>query len=135
MLSHNASFTSGTIIMKLISNRHFGLLILLLAADGLLFGLTDATKVPAAVVMLGVILICATFGYLIYGSLSMLRLYGLPIKRRRQLVVYVTGVFAMLLALQSIGELRPRDAAVLLPLAVIAYLYSIYAKSGEHNRG
>ncbi len=48
--------------------------------------------------------------------------------RKRQARV-LTGLVGGLIALQSIGELGPRDVLVLLPLALIAYLYVSYGKA------
>jgi hypothetical protein len=60
-----------------------------------------------------------------------MKLYGLPIKRKRRLTLYLTGVSSFLIALGSVGELNGKDIVVILPLAVIAYIYINYAKSNE----
>lgn len=72
--------------------------------------------------------------YLItYIVLSFIKLYGLPIKRKQRLSWYITGVMSMLVALQSIGELGSKDIIVVLPLAVIGYVYINYSGNNERK--
>jgi hypothetical protein len=48
--------------------------------------------------------------------------------RRKQLVAgYLTAALAIMVALQSVGEMGGWDFWVLLPLAILAYFYSSYA--------
>jgi hypothetical protein len=102
----------------------FGLLVL----DGIIFNLTNAHSAPAYVLMVGFILLVATFYYLLYGLLAFARLYGLSFKRKRFLAGYLTVLTGFLVALRSIGELNSRDLLVLLPLVVVGYAYSLYGK-------
>lgn len=102
----------------------------LLLVGGLLFGGTNASSVPAIIVGAGFILLSILFYYLAYGVIRLVELHGLPIKRKRRLATSLMGIFSSLVALQSIGELSPRDVLVLLPLVIVAYLYSFYS-AGE----
>lgn len=120
-------------IGKFIKNRHVLRLTGLLAADGLLFAGSDVAKVPSFIVMVGFLLLAVTLYYFIYAGLGVTGVYGLKIRGRRQLALYLTMITAGLIALQSIGQLGQRDVTVLLPLAIIAYLYSAYAKTARRN--
>jgi hypothetical protein len=98
-------------------------------ADAILFGNTNAASVSSFMVMVGFILLILTFYYLIYGLISLSQLYGIRINRKRQAAIYATSVLGVVVALQSSGELGSRDVWVLLPLAVLGYFYSSYARN------
>jgi hypothetical protein len=114
--------------MRFISNHRRQLTGLagLLIADGIVFGGTDARKVNAAMLIIGFGLLMASVYCLIYGLLAFVRLYGISIRGKRRLAGSFTGLTACLVALQSVGELNPRDVLLLLPLVAIGYLYSFY---------
>src|SRR6267142_5648380 len=97
--------------MRFISNYRRRLVVLagLLIADGVVFGGTDARKVNAAMLIIGFGLLMATVYYLVYGLLAFVKLYGLNIQGKRRLAGSFTGLTACLVALQSVGELNPRD--------------------------
>lgn len=101
----------------------------LLAVDGMIFGLTDPQQVPSFLLAGGFILLAVTLYQVVLALLHAASWYGLPggAHRRKQARV-LTGLVSGLIALQSIGELGPRDVLVLLPLALIAYLYTSYGK-------
>jgi hypothetical protein len=99
--------------------------------DALLFGTTNATKASSFMVMVGFLLLSATFYYLIYGLIKLSGYYGLRIKNKRSLALYISGVTGALIALQSVGQLGPRDFLILLPLLLIGYFYSAYAKKAS----
>lgn len=115
------------LLVGALARRHVRYFIILLGLDMLVFGSSDARKVPSYILIVGFVLLLATVYQAFYGVLSLSRLYGLKLKRRGRFALYLTGVVGILIALQSIGELSPRDVAVLLPLAVIGYLYSSYS--------
>ena len=116
------------VIVKLLARRHIRQLIILLAADSALFGLSNAKNVPSVMLMVGFVLLLATIYQLMYGLLAAIGMYGLRFRRQQRLALSLTGLVGMVVALQTIGELSPRDVVVLLPLAVIAYLYSSYGR-------
>lgn len=95
---------------------------------GLFIG-TDAAKASSFVIILSFILLITTIYYLIYCILGFLKLYGINIKHQKTISIYVTIASGILIALQSIGELGSRDIIVLLPLAILGYFYSSYAKT------
>ena len=116
--------------MKLTSHWHLWKFGGLLAADAVVFSLTNADNVPSFELMVGFLLLAVTFYYLMCSLLNFVRLYGVSIKRKRRLAVAMTGLMSGLVALQSIGELNSHDVVVLLPLMLIGYGYSFYGKNG-----
>jgi hypothetical protein len=114
---------------RTISSPHFWRVSGLLVIDGVIFGLTDPRQVPSFVLAGGFILLAVTLYQIVLALLHAAGWYGLPggAHRKRQARV-LTGLVGGLIALQSIGELGPRDILVLLPLALIAYLYISYSK-------
>lgn len=112
--------------MKYFNGKQARKLVGLVAIDGFIFGLTNARNVPSWGLIVGFLLLVATFYYLISGLLSLTKLYGLVLKRRRRLTVILTGLVSGLVALQSIGELNLFDILVLLPIMAIGYIYSAY---------
>lgn len=116
--------------MKYIKKQHWKY-IGLFSLDAIVFGLTNADTVPSFMMMVAFLLLVATLYYTFRAGFRLVRAYGLTFKRERRIALYLTGVSAGLLALQSIGELGQRDVLILLPLAVLAYLYSSYAKTAR----
>lgn len=120
-------------ITRTIARKRIWQFLVLLLADGFLFGGTNARNVVSYVVVIGFVLVMATLYYVLYGLLTVIRLYGIPIKHKRRLAACLTGLISGLVALQSIGELSQRDILVIVPLACLVYLYSFYGAS-RHDR-
>jgi hypothetical protein len=104
-----------------------------LLADGLLFGDTNAGSANSFVLISGFVLVIATIYQLARALIAAAGLYGLHSGRPRQLAASLTGLVSGLAALQSIGELSPRDVLVLLPLVVLAYLYSSFIRTRQRS--
>lgn len=105
-------------------------LVALLTLDGLFFGLTEPRSVAAPLLMVGFGLIVANLYFMIRGILRMARWYGLSFgSHARRVAAVATGAIGGVVALQSVGQLSPRDVIVLLPFAVIGYLYTSYGQS------
>lgn len=117
--------------MKFIARRPVWQLLGLMFLDGVVFGSTNAGRVPSFMLIVGFILLMVTVYYLIRGLLVVARLYGVSVRHKYQLAGSLTALIGFLVALQSIGELNPRDVVVLLPLAVIGYAYSFYSAAGR----
>lgn len=111
---------------RALTRRHSRQLIILLGLSAFIFGGSDAKNVPSFLLMVGFLMLLGLLYHLSYGLLSLARLYGLKLKNQGRFALYFTGVTGLLIALQSIGELSPRDVVVLLPLAALAYIYSSY---------
>jgi hypothetical protein len=117
--------------MKLIASKHIWKFVGLLVADSVMFSLTNTRSVPSFILIVGFLLLAATFYSLAYALLAFARLYGLSIRRKRRLASAFTGVIAGLIALQSIGELNSRDVLLLLPLVIVGYAYSFYSRTAN----
>ena len=116
-------------MLKLLRRSRFWQGIALLGVDTVFFTVTNPAKVTSSVLMLGFLLMSLSVYYLVGQLLTAVRLYGLSFGRhQRRLAVFATAIIAGLLALQSIGELSARDALVLLPLAVVLYVYLGYGR-------
>jgi hypothetical protein len=119
--------------LKVTHYRHFWQALVVLIADAAFFTRTDASKIAPFLLIVGILLLAVTFYELIYGLLSFARLYGLPIRHKNRLAIYLSGILVLIVALQSIGELTPRDILVLLPLATIGYIYGLYTSTRRRN--
>ncbi len=116
--------------MKVLFNRHFWLVLGLITADSLFFGLTNPARVASFVLIFGFLLLAITLYYIWKGLFAIASWYGLPIRRHnKRLAQLVAGITIGLLALQSIGELSTRDVLVVLPLAIVLYIYTSYGRS------
>jgi hypothetical protein len=101
----------------------------LIIIDVIYFKSVNTNQAPSCMIIIGFVLLVISFFYVIYTLLGLAKLYGLNIRRRKRLSSYITALFGSMIALQSIGQLSPRDVAALLPLAIIGYLYSGYIKT------
>lgn len=105
----------------------------LIILDTVLFTGTNARNVTSFVLIAGFLLLVFTTYQCTRVVLALSALYGLPIgiKRSRRLAGSLSAMISVLVALQSIGELSPRDALVLLPLVILGYLYSFYGRAAQ----
>jgi hypothetical protein len=115
--------------------KKFAPLALVLLLDAILFGSINARTTSSLFLMAGFVLLLATLYYVLRGLLALAGFYGFKVKRPRYLAFYMSGILGCLIALQSIGELGSRDAAVLLPLGLLAYLYTSYGNSSKRLSG
>jgi hypothetical protein len=98
-------------------------------ADLAVFGVTSPHSAPSIVLFIGFLLLAVSFYVLLLGALKLVAWYGVsPGRHRKRFIRLMTGVFSGLVALQSIGELSTRDVLVVLPLALLAYLYLSYGR-------
>jgi hypothetical protein len=94
-----------------------------LVADGLFFSRTNPTVVSSGVLFIGVGLIIATIYLVLRTGLAVLSRYNPWFGRQKRVIVTLTIACALVLALQSIGQLSVRDGVVLVILAVLLYFY------------
>lgn len=120
-------------LTRLIKQIHFWRISCLLVADVLLFGTTNPDSTLSFMLIVGFVLLCTTVYYLLDGLLAFAKLYGLSLKHRKRFIRTMTALFGGLVALQSIGQLSPRDVVVLSPLTVLLYLYIAYSRSTKQN--
>jgi hypothetical protein len=120
-------------LTALIKRLHFWRISSLLAADAVIFGVTNPNDTLSFMLIVGYILLCATIYYLLDGILSLGRLYGVPLKHKKRFLRSAVFLISGLVALQSIGQLSSRDALVLAPLSVLLYLYIAYSRGGRQR--
>ncbi len=102
---------------------------ILLVLDGLVFGMVNPRTAPGVLLGAGFLLLVATSYCLLRGLLAVPGLYGMPIHHKQRLLRTLTVLSGSLLALQSIGQLSPRDVVVLSLVTVLFYVYVSYAKA------
>lgn len=121
-------------LQSLISHRSKVPLAALAVMDLLFFSLTDPHRIPVGLLMVGFGLTIANLYFLMRGVLLLTKWYGLSFGvHSARIAGVLTGVIASLIALQSIDQLTPRDIIVLLPFAVIAYMYTSYGRSSADS--
>jgi hypothetical protein len=120
-------------LLKVLGHSRFWRVVALFIVDVLFFSRTNSNKVPSYLLMAGFILVVATIYQGVYLLLSIGRFYGIPVAHKKRMSGYISGVIGILLALQSVGELGLRDVLVIIPLALIAYLYTTYNKINKRD--
>jgi hypothetical protein len=121
--------------MKASHKRHLKRLAAFFALDAVLFGASNPASAPSWLIFIGFIAFCVSLYYLIYALISASALYGISVQRKRALSLYATLFIGVILALQSVGQLGPRDILVGMPLAVIGWFYNSYARTGRVQGG
>ena len=115
-----------------IQNRHSWLIATLLGVDLLFFGLTNPANAPSFALIVGFILFALTLYLVVQGLFKLGVWYGFAFsERQRRFARIVTGVIAGAVALQSMGQLSGRDLLVVLPFALIIYMYLSYGKQAR----
>lgn len=103
------------------------LMISLAVADLVIFGLSNSHQAATPVLFAGFLLLIANFYFFLLAALRLAAWYGLSLGvRRKGFIKLATGLFAGLVALQSVGQLSLLDVLVALPLLALAYLYVSY---------
>lgn len=107
----------------------------LFVLNGLLFGTTNAATAAPLIIMIGFVLVIVTMYVVVLAATGLAQFYGLQlsIRTRRRVALTVTGVGGLLLALQSIGGISLRDLLVIVPLVLLGYAYSSYAKISRRD--
>jgi len=121
------------IYVSRLKNRHIQLILGLVLIDLIYFSNTSATQATPYIIFLGFLLIIATLYVLINAFMKLLSVYGLKLKQINKFSILMSIFLTSLLALQSIGELSIKDFLVLLPLTLIAYIYSSYGKKANRQ--
>lgn len=99
----------------------------LIIADVLFFGVTNPTNVPSYMLIVGFVLLMTTFYYLVLGMFRLGKWYGLDFSKKQvRLARIITTITAVIVALQTTGQLSHREIFVLMPLAILAYAYMSY---------
>lgn len=116
----------------LVRNRHTWLLTSFIGADLLFFGLTNPANVPSFALIIGFLLFVATVYVAIQGLFQLGVWYGFAFSERQKRFARIfTGVIAGAVALQSMGQLSGRDLLVVIPFALLIYMYLSYGKQAR----
>lgn len=117
---------------SLVQNRHFWLIAAFIGADLLFFGLTNPANVPSFALILGFLLFAATLYQIVQGLFRLGVWYGIAFsERQKRFARITTGVVAGAVALQSMGQLSGRDMLVVVPFALLIYMYLSYGKQAR----
>lgn len=101
----------------------------LLLADGLFFSFTNPTKAVSQLLIVGFVLLAVSLYVLLALIGRALVTYGGLSRATTTRVSRLTAVvLIILLGMQSVGQLSPRDVAALVPLVVVGYVYLAYAR-------
>ena len=104
-------------------------LLITLALDLILFGFTDPANVSPVWLMAGFVLAVATIYWFFRLGTAFLGVYFRAVRNnRRQLTRLLTVFGAIVLGMQSMGQLSLRDVLVLAPLVIVGYFYLHYGK-------
>lgn len=124
------------ITMHILKTHHRKLFIisLLLIADLAVFCLVNTASAPSFMLIIGFLLLSATIYWMYRGLFALSRIYGIKFKRQKRITLVLTIMTAGLFALQSIGQLGPKDIIVAIIIAGVYYLYSTYTRSPETSR-
>ncbi|HET6924587.1 MAG TPA: hypothetical protein VFH39_02045 [Candidatus Saccharimonadales bacterium] len=97
--------------------------------DAAFFGFINPTNAYAVVVMIGFLLLVATL-YVVVDLLLALaeRIVTFRPTTRYRLRLSITAFLALLIAMQSIGQLTVKDMAAIIPLVLVAAFYASYQR-------
>lgn len=99
----------------------------LFVLDGLFFSLINPVKAAAVVTIVGFVLLVITLYVLIDFMLAVSeRLIPFSAHAKRRMALATTLVLALLLAMQSIGQLTTKDILAVVPLAIVLSVYFSY---------
>ncbi len=111
---------------QVFKTKRFWQVLIIIAIDALFFGLVNPNKVNSLFLIAGFILFGITLYIILQIFLGFLIKLGFKIKHRRKLAGFIVSLSCLLLALQSIGQLSIRDVLIILPLAVLLYIYAAH---------
>ena len=99
----------------------------LFVADGLFFSLVNPNNVYAAVIILGFLLLALTIYALLDFLLALAeRIVPFSPITKKRIALATTMVVSLLLAMQSIGQLTPKDILAVIPLVIVLSFYFSY---------
>lgn len=106
----------------------------LIIIDGLFFGLTNPNNIASVLLIVGFALVSLTLYWLLYNLQKVASLYVPWVTSQKYLSLSAALVVALLLALQSVGQLTPRDALLVTIASTILYAYLSYSQKTALTR-
>ncbi|HWT56020.1 MAG TPA: hypothetical protein VN031_03235 [Candidatus Microsaccharimonas sp.] len=102
-------------------------LVALFVIDALFFSLVNPVNAYAIVIVVGFILLIITIYMLIDFFLALgERIIPFSAHTKRRMALATTLVLALLIAMQSIGQLTTKDVLAVIPLVLVLSLYFSY---------
>jgi hypothetical protein len=102
-------------------------LLLLFVVDVTFFSLINPVKAYAVVIIIGYVLLVMTLYVLIDFLLALgERIIPFSHSTKRRIAQATTLVLGLLIAMQSIGQLTPKDVLAVIPLIIVLSLYFSY---------
>jgi hypothetical protein len=115
---------------RFLSRRRTLGIIVLIILNLLCFGLLSPLESPTVVLFAAFGLLATDFFVCMYAFLrTCQRLFNRPKQPAKRPALIATGVIILLLALQSVGQLGPKDILAVLLLCGIAYFYLSYYRT------
>ncbi|MDL2363416.1 MAG: hypothetical protein QFB86_03500 [Patescibacteria group bacterium] len=120
------------LITKLLKHGKRWYSLSLLTVDISLFGFTNPENVSSPLLIVAFLVLCINIFFAVYALNIIAGRGGFVISAQQRKAAYIgAGVFSVVIALQSIGQLTVRDIAVMLPFVVIGYLYVTYGQTSK----
>jgi hypothetical protein len=116
-------------IKKLLGLHKYWYLIGLLVVDGFFFGLTNPNSVSSQFLVIGYLFIILSIYALLRAFSQFIGIYSAAAQQTaRRMARLLSILAAILLGMQSVGQLSPKDVMALIPLVAVAYIYLAYAR-------
>jgi drug/metabolite transporter (DMT)-like permease len=116
-------------MIKKLPKNHIVAAIFFCLVDYQFYSRTNPSTASSLYLFVGFILLLLTTYSFVALILDCLGLYIERLRTsRKQLTICITCIGGLLIGLQSVGQLSPRDALVIFPLAIIFYVYYMYAR-------
>jgi Ca2+/Na+ antiporter len=103
--------------------------LLLLVVDSIFFGLLSPTTSAFVIIPAFILIILSIFSLLTLILSYIGTIMPIKSENQKRVVVMLTVSTAVIVALQSIGQLTVRDVVTIVPLILVLYLYMSYSKS------
>ena len=123
ILLYNKSSILYYMMKTYLKNRKFVIVFGLLVLNGLFFSITNPDHINSGILIVGFVFLGITIYAIMELFLYIIDRAGVKLKNRRKLAIFLAILFSILLALQSIGQLRARDVIVIVPLWLMLYIY------------
>lgn len=113
----------------------FRAVILLMGIDGLFFSALNPNSSSSFIIITGCIVLAASLYVLCSGAMSLFARIGIVRQASaRRLSIFLALFLAVIVLMQSIGQLSVRDIFALVPFACVLYLYSSYASTKTKDK-
>jgi len=109
--------------------HHYRRYLLLIVVDGLFFGLISPSSSTFVIIPAFLLVILSVYALCTLVVAYIGKMFAVKPTNQKRIVGMITASSALVVALQSIGQLTVRDVVTIVPLILVLYLYSSYTKS------